>query len=438
MTKSTRRQFVKQTAAAAALATGLHATGRPALASNNPLEKLNIACIGTANRAEADIKGVMTDSIVAICDVDSVYLERSKKMLKENLGQEPKTFADYREMIDSFGDKFDAVTVGTTDHHHAPATMRAIKAGKHVYCEKPLTHTVTEARLIAEAAAKAGVATQLGTQIHAGNNYRRVVEIVRSGAIGDVTDVHVWVGKGWGITELTGEAQEPPKTLNWDLWLGPAPTRPYVSGRYHPAQWRRFWDFGQGTLGDMACHYMDLPFWALNLKHPTFCEAEGETPHPDMAPTGLIVRYKFPARGDMPACNLTWYDGNKIPKTVDGQRVRANGVMFIGTKGKLFADYGSYRLFPTDQFQDFEPPEKTIPDSIGHHAEWIKACKDGSPTTCNFDYSGALTETVLLGNVAYRLGQALEWDAGSLTASNAPAAQKYLQKEYRAGWEVEA
>ena len=438
MTKTTRRQFVQQTTAAAALATGLHAAGRPALASKNPLEKLNIACIGTANRAAADIEGVLTDNIVAICDVDSVYMERSKKMLKEKLGQEPETFADYREMIDGAGDKFDAVTVGTTDHHHAPATMRAIKAGKHVYCEKPLTHTVTEARMIAEAAAKAGVATQLGTQIHAGNNYRRVVEIVQSGAIGDVTDVHVWVGKGWGITKLTGEPSAPPSTLNWDLWLGPAPERPFVAGRYHPAQWRRFWDFGQGTLGDMACHYMDLPFWALNLRHPTFCEAEGETPHEDMAPTGLIVRYKYPARGDMPACNLTWYDGNKIPKTVDGQRVRANGVMFIGSKGKMFADYGSYRLFPSDQFAGFEPPEKSIPDSIGHHAEWIKACKEGSPTTCNFDYSGALTEAVLLGNVAYRTGQSLEWDAANLTAVNCPDAQQYLTKEYRAGWEVTA
>ena len=436
MSNSSRRLFLKTSSAA--LATGLYASGLPAAPSRNPLEKLNIACIGTANRAKADVDGVSTENIVTICDVDSRYLERSVKGLTEKMGKAPTTFADYREMLDKDGDKFDAVTVGITDHHHAPATIRAIKAGKHVYCEKPLTHTVQEARIIAEAAAKAGVATQLGTQIHAGNNYRRVVEIVQSGAIGDITDVHVWVGKGWGITKLTGEESAPPEYLDWDLWLGPAPERPYVAGRYHPAQWRRFWDFGQGTLGDMGCHYMDLPFWALKLRHPTSCEAKGAEVHEQMAPTGLVVNYKFPERDGMVACNLTWYDGDQIPKEINGQRVPANGVMFIGTKGMMFADYGKYRLFPVKDFKDFEPPEKSIPDSIGHHQEWIKACKDGSPTTCNFDYSGALTETVLLGNVAYRTGKALQWDAEKLVATNCPEASSLITKEYRDGWEVTA
>lgn len=436
MTQQTRRDFLQTTAASAALASGLYAGEAVAQDSKNPLEKLNIACIGTANRAAADVSGVMSENIVAICDVDGRYLEQSKKMLTEKNGLEPRTYADYREMLEAEGDKIDAVTVATTDHHHAPATIRAIRAGKHVYCEKPLTHTVQEARIIAEAAAEKGVATQLGTQIHAGDNYRRVVEVIQSGAIGDVTDVHVWVGKGWGITELTGSEAPPPEWLSWDLWLGPAPERPFVAGRYHPAQWRRWWDFGQGTLGDMACHYMDLPFWALKLRHPTFCEAEGAEVHPQMAPTGLVVRYRFPARGDMVACNLTWYDGDMIPKEVAGERVPANGVMFVGTEGKMFADYGRYRLFPSDKFAGFQPPEQTIPKSIGHHAEWIKACKDGSPTTCNFDYSGALTETVLLGNVAYRTGASLEWDAKNLKATNCEAADAYISKEYRAGWEV--
>ncbi|MEQ9409147.1 MAG: Gfo/Idh/MocA family oxidoreductase [Fuerstiella sp.] len=436
MTRLSRRQFVQTSAAAATVASGLYASGAPAPATSSPLEKLNIACIGTANRAAADVDGVMSENIVALCDVDARYLGQSKKMLTEKKGLEPRTYADYREMLVAEGDKIDAVTVATTDHHHAPASILAIRAGKHVYCEKPLTHTVQEARIITEAAAEKGVATQLGTQIHAGNNYRRVTEIIQSGAIGDVTDVHVWVGKGWGITALTGEQQEPPESLSWDLWLGPAPVRPFVPGRYHPAQWRRWWDFGQGTLGDMACHYMDLPFWALKLKYPIHCEAEGATPHPEMAPTGLKVRYRFPAREDMVACNLTWHDGDMIPKEVAGERVPANGVMFIGTEGKLFADYGRYRLFPADKFAGFEPPPKTIPDSIGHHAEWIKACKDGSPTTCNFDYSGPLTETVLLGNVAYRTGKSLEWDATSLKATNCPEADKFISKEYRSGWEV--
>ena len=436
MSKQNRRVFLQQSAATAAVASGLYASGAAAQDSRNPLEKLNIACIGTANRAAADVEGVMTDNIVALCDVDARYLDRSRKMLTEKNGLEPRTYADYREMIDVEGDKFDAVTVATTDHHHAPATIRAINAGKHVYCEKPLTHTVQEARFIAEAAAKKGVATQLGTQIHAGDNYRRVVEVIQSGAIGDVTDVHVWVGKGWGITPLTGEEADAPDFLNWDLWIGPAPVRPYVAGRYHPAQWRRFWDFGQGTLGDMACHYMDLPFWALKLRHPTHCEAEGATVHEQMAPTGLVVRYKYPARDDMVACNLTWYDGDMIPKEVAGERVPANGVMFVGTEGKMFANYGSYRLFPSDKFKSFEPPAQSIPKSIGHHQEWIKACKDGSPTTCNFDYSGALTESVLLGNVSYRVGQALDWDAKNLVATNCSEADSFITKEYRSGWEV--
>jgi predicted dehydrogenase len=299
-----------------------------------------------------------------------------------------------------------------------------------------LTHTVQEARIIAEAAKKMNVATQLGTQIHAGDNYRRVVEVIQSGAIGDVTEVHVWVGKGWGGGDRPEAGIAPPKNLSWDLWLGPAPERPYAAGRYHPAQWRRWWDFGQGTLGDMACHYMDLPFWALKLRHPIACSAEGPEVHPETCPLGVKVNYTFPARDGLKPVDLTWYDGSMIPKQILGERVPGAGVMFIGSEGHMFADYGRYRLFPAEKFQGFAAPEQTIPNSIGHHAEWIKACKDGSPTTCNFDYSGALSESVLLGNVAYRAGKALEWDAKNLKATNCPEADKYISKEYRKGWEV--
>jgi hypothetical protein len=289
---------------------------------------------------------------------------------------------------------------------------------------------------LAEAAKKHGVATQLGTQIHAGDNYRRVVEIVQSGALGDVTEVHVWVGKGWGGGDRPADGQKPPANLSWDLWLGPAPERDYAAGRYHPAQWRRWWDFGGGTLGDMACHYMDLPFWALKLRHPTHCEAEGPPVHAETCPMGLIVRYQFPEREGLKPVKLTWYDGNKIPSKVAGEAVPGSGVMFVGTEGKMYANYGDYRLYPLDKFKDFKLPEPTIPRSIGHHAEWIKACKEGTPTTCNFDYSGALTEAVLLGNVAYRTGEALEWDAAALKATNCPAADKLIRKAYRKGWEV--
>jgi len=436
--QSKRRTFLKRSAAASAavLSSSLFVSESSAKPSRSLLEKLNIACIGTANRAAADLDGVIGENIVAIVDIDSNYLAKAKAMLTDRNRLEPRCYADYREMIEAEGDKIDAVVVGTADHHHAPASIRAIRAGKHVYCEKPLTHTVFEARLIAKAAAEKGLATQLGTQIHAENNYRRVVEIIDAGVIGDVTEAHVWVGKGWGGGERPATGDPVPPNLSWDLWLGPAPVRPYANGLYHPANWRRWWDFGQGTLGDMACHYMDLPFWALKLRHPTRIEAEGPPVHPDTCPLGLIVKYDFPARGSMPACKLTWYDGDLIPKKVNDQAVPANGVMFVGTNGMLFADYGKYKLFPSDKFSDFTPPKESIPNSIGHHAEWIKACKDGSPTTCNFDYSGALTETVLLGNVAYRTGKPLEWDAENLVATNVPEAAKLINKEYRAGWEV--
>lgn len=432
-----RRAFLQSAAAgSAAVASAVFVSESPARPSRSMLENLNVACIGTANRAAEDVNGVMSENIVAIVDVDSSYLDRAKKMLTEKKKLEPRCYADYREMIEAEGDRIDAVVIGTTDHHHAPASIRAIRAGKHVYCEKPLSHTVFESRLIARAAAEKKLATQLGTQIHAENNYRRVVEIIQAGVIGDVTEVHVWVGKSWGGGERSPKSDPVPATLNWDLWLGPAPERPFVSGAYHPANWRRWWDFGQGTLGDMACHFMDLPFWALNLRHPVRCEAEGPEVHPETCPLGLIVRYDFPARGSMPATKLTWYDGNMIPKKINDRPVPANGVMFVGRDGMMFADYGRYKLYPEEKFAGFKPPTQTIPASIGHHAEWIKACKDGSPTTCNFDYSGALTETVLLGNVAYRIGKPIEWDAENLVAKNAPEAAKYLTKEYRAGWEV--
>lgn len=429
MTSKTRRDFLK-TSGALAVTAGVWSEVA-AQESNSPNEKLRILCVGTANRAAANVAGVNGENIIGLCDVDSNYLSRAAATHKS-----ARTYADYREMI-ATEDDADAIVVAVSDHNHAPAAIRGIRAGLHCYCEKPLTHTVQEARIVAEAAKAKGIATQMGTQIHAGNNYRRVVEIIRSGAIGDVQEAHVWVGKGWGGGERPTETQEPPANLNWDLWLGPAPYRPYAAGRYHPAQWRRWWDFGQGTLGDMGCHYMDLPFWALDLRHPISCEAEGPEVHPETCPLGLKVHYKFPARGKMPALDLTWYDGNMTPRKVAGETVPGSGVMFVGTEGHMFADYNKYRLFPRDKYAKYEPPAKSIPDSIGHHAEWIKACKDGSETTCNFNYSGALTETVLLGNVAYRSGQKIDWDAENLRVTNSDKANDLIRKTYRKGWEVE-
>jgi len=427
-----RRQFLATTTAAgAAVGSFGYWSETAAKESTSANSKLKILCVGTANRAEADIQGIEGEDIVALCDIDKNYLKVASAKFPQ-----AKTYADYREMIVAEADRADAIVIANADHQHAPAAIRAINAGLHCYCEKPLTHTVREARLIAEAAKAKGLVTQLGTQIHAGNNYRRVVENIRAGVIGDVGEVHVWVGKGWGGGERPAGGETPPEWLSWDLWLGPAPERPYVPGLYHPAQWRRWWDFGQGTLGDMACHYMDLPFWALNLKHPTSCAAEGPPVHAETCPLGLKVLYEFPSRGDLVACKLTWYDGNMIPREVAGERVPGSGVMFVGSQGSMYANYDSFKLFPADKFAKFEAPPESIPNSIGHHAEWIKACKDGSPTTCNFDYSGALTETVLLGNVAYRVGKKIQWDAAAMKATNCPEADRLLTKEYRPGWEV--
>jgi predicted dehydrogenase len=433
-TNLSRRRFLQHSSAATAglLASGVWSS-RGVAQSTSANEKLNIACIGTANRALADINGVTSQSIVALCDVDSRFLEVQAKRFPS-----AKTYSDYREMFEANAGYVDAVVIGVTDHHHAPATIRAIEKHMHVYCEKPLTHTVEEARIVTEAARAAGVATQMGTQIHATDNYRRVVEVIRSGAIGDVTEVHVWVGKGWGAESLPTGSDTPPEYLDWDLWLGPAAKRPFLNGSYHPAQWRRWWAFGQGTLGDMGCHYMDLPFWALGLTAPTRVAATGPRVDAEACPLGLQVDYEFPAIEGRGPIKLTWYDGNLTPQSVTDIKVPGSGVMFVGSEGKMFADYGSYRLYPEEKFASFTPPPQTIPASIGHHEEWIAACKTGEPTTCQFDYAGPLTEAVLLGNVAFRSGGPISWDAENLRITNNEAANALISKQYREGWEVRA
>ena len=425
----TRRRFL-----GTSLATGAALTlAAPAFVRGRGLnEKLNIATIGTGGMGGADLDSLAGENIVALCDVD-------ENTLNVAAGRFPKAkkYFDFRKMLESEEKQIDAVQVSTPDHIHAPASVMAMKMGKHCFCQKPLAHDVTEARTMAKLAAEKKLATQMGTQIHAGDNYRRVVEIVQSGAIGPVREAVVWCGKDWGGGRHR-KAEAPPKHLHWDLWLGPAAERPYEPGVYHPQEWRRWWDFGTGTLGDMACHLMDLPFWALGLKHPLSVEAEGPPVDPDTTPTGMKVTLEFPARGGAPSgsppVKFTWSDGNRTPKQVAGHDVPFMGVMFIGEKGQMFADYGGYRLYPEEQFKGFRPPPQTIPASIGHYAEWIRACKEGTPTTCNFGYSGALSEAVLLGNVAYRVGKKFQWDAENLKAVNCPQADQYLRREYRQGW----
>lgn len=436
--RRSRREFLRASALAGA---GLWLGPRLVARGESPNEQLNVAVVGVEGQGRWNVGQLAAAgaNIIALCDVDEPRTAEVRKAF-------PKAdfVVDYRRLLDR--KDIDAVLVATPDHHHAPATMLALKAGKHVYCEKPLTHTVDEARAVAQMAKKNKLATQMGTQIHAGSNYRRVVEVIRSGAIGPVTEVHVWVERQWG--GLTRSPDAPvPEGLHWDLWLGPAPVRPYARGVYCPANWRAWWDFGGGTLGDMGCHHMDLSFWALELRHPTTVEAEGPPVDRESCPPSLIVRYEFPARKDQPPVKLTWYHGDKRPPQIAGpegssetkpagvkQYKWGDGTLFVGRKGMLLADYDHYRLLPHADFRDFKPPEPTIPDSIGHHKEWIEACKTGKPTTCNFDYSGALTESVLLGNVAYRTGKRLEWDAAALKATNAPEADQYIRHKYREGW----
>jgi predicted dehydrogenase len=435
--QTSRRDFLKRsTLAGTAWWT---ATQSAFSESKSPNEKLNIACIGVANKGGHNIAQLKSQNIVALCDVDTNYLDKAGKLYPQ-----ATRHRDYRVMLEKHAGNFDAVVVSTADHNHAPATIRALSLGKHVYCEKPLTHTVTEARKIAELAGKKkGVATQMGIQIHARGNYRRVVEAIQSGAIGTVTEVYNWCNKGWSNGRFTTTDKPSPANLDWDLWLGPAKERPY-SPKIHPANWRRFWEYGSGTFGDMACHIMDLPFWALDLNYPTSVSVTGPEVHPDGAPSSCKADYEFPSVGDRPALEFHWSDGGAhydLVKNTNDYKGRSLsnwglGVLFVGDKGMLAADYGRYQLYPREKFADFQPPKKSIPDSIGHWNEWVHACKTGSPTTCNFGYSGRLTETVLLGVVAFRTGKKLTWDAAKLNATNAPEADEFVAKEYRSGWEV--
>jgi predicted dehydrogenase len=433
-----RRRFVQ---GSAALATAAYFVN-PLAASQPPSERVRVAVIGVAAQGAwnlGQVVGTELAEIVALCDVDERRAATARKA-------HPKAafFTDYRQMIEK-QKGIQAVLIATPDHHHAFAALPAMNAGKHVYCEKPLAHSVHEVRLMMATAARRRVVTQMGTQIHnTGDNYRRVVEIVQAGVLGPIRRVHVWCARRPDGMFLAKETTPPPQSLHYDLWLGPAPQRgwpPYRQGA-HPVpefDWRWWWDYGGGVLADMACHFMDLPHWALNLRHPSTVAATGRITHKgdNTVPTLLQVDYEYPARGASPPVHLTWYHGVSGPD-LDG-KVRyqgfSNGVLFDGEKGSLVADYTHHRLLPEDRFRDFQPPKPTIARSPGHHREWLqKILKNDTDTTCNFDYSGALTETVLLGNVAYRAGGKLQYDAktGRVTG-NANAAQ-YLQREYRKGW----
>ena len=426
-----RRRFIVTLAAATGSAlVGCHTAPRRRVSAN---EKLNLAVIGVAGRGGENLKEVAElENIVALCDVDATRLQAAAQKFPA-----AKTYADFRRLIDQRD--IDAILVATPDHTHAVATAEALRSGRHVYCEKPLTHTVSEARIITDLARKSGLVTQIGTQIHAGNNYRRVVELVQGGIIGGVKEVHVWAGAVYGGQEAPKDRPPVPRDLDWDLWLGPV--KPHL---YHPEfahfKWRNWWHFGGGSLADFGCHFMDLPFWALRLSHATRIQPiDGPPVHAESTPPWLIVRYEFPARGSaLPPVTLTWYHGGKRPGIVPDELFAKykSGVLFVGEKGMLISDYGKHTLLPEEKFANFQRPEPSIPNSIGHHKEWTHAIKTGGTTTCHFGYSGPLTETALLGNVAYRVGKTLEWDAKNLRAGNCPEADEFIQHHYRAGWKI--
>jgi predicted dehydrogenase len=428
----TRRSFLHASAITLGSAPLLHAADP----KGPPSERLRVGVIGVAGKGESNWQAVSAGGaeIVAGCDVDE-----SRTALFRKTFPKAAFFTDFRKLIEAKG--LDAVVVSTPDHMHAPPTLLALNAGLHVF-QKPLTHTVKEARLVAETAKKKKLVTQMGTQIHAGPNYRRVVELIQGGAIGDVREVHTWVNTTYHGNGKRPKEDTVPATLNWDLWQGPAPERPYSRSRsphgsgpvdgYVPFTWRGYWVYGGGALNDMACHHMDLPFWALKLRHPTKVSAEGSPPNAETCSEWTIVRYEFPG-----GIKLTWYDGGKQPKLLaDLKQKWGAGNLFVGDKGMLLADYGRHLLLPEEKFKDFRRPAPTIPDSIGHYKEWVEACKTGGPTTCNFDYSGALAECVLLGTVSYRSGKPFEWDAEKLKTKGAPEAEAFLTKEYRKGWEI--
>ena len=440
-----RREFMGGAAAAFAFTfVPKHVLGSGQSASAN--NKLNIAGIGVGGRGGGDIRSVSSESIVALCDVDMSRASGTFKRFPD-----AKVYRDFRKMLDKEEKNIDAVVIGTPDHIHAPAAIRAMQMGKHVYCEKPMAHTVYEARRMAEVAKEIGVVTQMGNQGHAGEGLRLYYEYIDSGVLGTIKEVHVWSdragtpNRAWwpqGI-ERPKEVHEVPETLDWNLWLGPAPMRPY-NNAYVPFKWRGWWDFGCGALGDMAVHNADPAFFALDLDAPTSVEAETSKVFPETLPVWNIITFQFPAKGDRPAVKMVWYDGGKLPERPaeldEGRKMSSNGILFVGTKGKMMggSHAGAPRLLPESVHREVGKPERKLDRSPGHHKEWIEACKANKPEMAKsgFWYAGPFTESLLVGNLAVRLGKKVEWDAKSLRSPNCPEADDYINKEYRAGWEI--
>lgn len=441
-----RRQFLKSASAATAGALAFPALLR-SQSTQTPNNRLNVACIGVGGRGRAAVLGVADENIVAFCDVDEARAA-------ETYGQQPDVprFRDYRRMFDQMGSWIDAVTISTPDHMHYPIAVAALSAGKHVFVEKPLTHTIEEARRLAQLARDKKVATQMGNQGHAGEGVRLLKEWIDAGVLGEVREVHSWTdrpGRWWpqgGLKPPDHSKFIPvaPPTLDWDTWLGVAQPRDYDPA-YVPFAWRGYWDFGTGALGDMGCHLLDGVHWALNLDAPSHIETISALHNTLTGPSASIVAFDFPARGSLPPLKLTWYDGGLMPpppaELGENGVLPDNGTLIVGSKATVLATlyYQSVRIIPDTKMQEIAPsfPAKTIPRVTGGpFAEWIRACKGGPAAGSNFDVSSRLTELCLLSNVAVRARRRLDWDSKAMRFTNHAAANALLTKSYRPGFGV--
>lgn len=411
---------------------------------------IQMAGIGVGGKGSSDIENAgKVGKVVAICDIDGGTLN--------DAGQKypgAKKYFDFREMLTNMKGKIDAVTVSTPDHTHAPAALMAIRQGVHVYCQKPLTHTVAEARALRIEALRHGVATQMGNQGTAENGLRRGVELIQSGIIGDVQEIHVWTNRPvWPqAPEIVGRPKETPAIpahVRWDQFIGPAPWRPYHEA-YHPFKWRGWWDFGTGALGDMGCHTANMAFMAARLKYPTSVKAMSGEVNPETYPAWATVEYDFPSRGRMPACKFFWYEG-KLPNgqknlppqpLFHGENPPGSGSIIVGTEGVLYSpnDYGAaYKIFPKNRNTPMINPKPWIPRNgrgdLGMKEEWASAIRGGSPALSNFEYAGILTEAILLGNVAIlQGGKTLNWNGPAMKFTDNDAANDLLHKKFRYGW----
>jgi predicted dehydrogenase len=444
-TPVSRRQFLK-TASAASAAIAFPSIMR-AQQGRSPNDKLNIACVGVGGRGANAVSALSVENIVALCDVDDVRAAESFKA-HPNLGPD-RRFRDFRRMLERLGNEIDAVTVSTPDHMHFPIAMAAMSLGKHVFVEKPLTHTIAEARQLAHTAREKKVATQMGNQGHAGDGCRTLKEWVDAGILGDVTEVHSWTNRPiWpqGVNPPDHTKMMPviPSTLDWDLWLGVAAPREYDPA-YLPFTWRGYWDFGTGALGDMGCHILDGAFYALDLGLPSHVVAVSANQTEISPPKASVVTYHFPARGKMKPVKLMWYDGGLQPPVPDalepGKLLDSNGTLIVGSRATVLADtyYDSVRIIPDALMKELTPslPSKTIPRvEGGHFLEWVRACKGGPAAGSNFGYSSRLTEVALLSNLAIRARRPIEWNAAAMRVENFPEANRFVSQPYRPGFGV--